>query len=171
MHKTKSSIVRVCGAAAALFLLGCGSSSISGDPAAAFAGNWTFGSGSIDAMCTTIGNLSFPLTGDTMMVTRVDPTHVATNLQGNGLMCDVNFTVTGSTATATTGQTCTVMTTVSGVAVTALITVSSWTLTVSGDALTNAMSGTATAAGGLVSCMPVTADGAATRASDAGTGG
>ena len=47
MHMTKSSIARVCGAAAALFLFGCGSSSISGDPAAAFAGSWTFGSGSI----------------------------------------------------------------------------------------------------------------------------
>ncbi len=170
MHMTKSSIVRACGAVAALFLLGCGSSSIAGDPAAAFAGNWTFGSGSIDATCN-ISIPSFALTGDTLTVTRVDPTHVATNLQGNGLTCDVNFTVTGTTATASTGQTCTVMTTVSGASVTALITVSSWSLTVSGDMLTNSMSGTATAAGGLVSCTSVTADGAATRASDAGTGG
>jgi hypothetical protein len=170
MHLMKSSIVRVCGAAAALFLFGCGSSSIAGDPAANFAGNWTFGSGSIDATCNlTIP--SFPLTGATLMITRTDPTHVATNLKGNGLMCDVNFTVTGSTATASSGQTCTVTTTVSGATVTALITVSTWSLTISGGTLTNSMSGTATAGNGLINCTTVTADGAATRASDGGTGG
>jgi hypothetical protein len=171
MHISKSSIARVCGAAAALFLLGCGSSgSITGDPAAAFAGAWTFGSGSIDAMCN-VAIPSFPLTGDTLTITRVDPTHVATSLQGNGLMCDVNFTVTGSIATATTGQTCAVTTTVSGATVTAVIQISAWSLTVSGDTLTNSMSGTASAASGFITCTTVTADGAATRAADAGTRG
>ncbi len=59
MHLTKSSIVRLCGAAAALFLFGCGSSSITGDPAADFAGNWTFGSGSIQPTCNIAGIPSF----------------------------------------------------------------------------------------------------------------
>ena len=170
MHLPKSSIVRVCGAAAALFLFGCGSSSSSGDPAANFAGTWTFGSGSIDATCN-IAIPSFPLTGDTMTITRVDPTHVAVMLMGNGLMCSPNFTVTGSTATATSGQTCSVTTTVAAMSVTALITINSWSLNVSGDTLTNSMSGTATAASGVVSCTTVTADGMATRTSDGGTGG
>lgn len=170
MHSTKSSLVRVCGAAAALLLLGCGSSSITGDPAAAFAGNWTFGSGSIDATCN-VTIPSFDLTGDTLTITRVDSTHVKTSLQGNGLSCDVNFTVTGSTATAPGGQTCAVTTTVSGTTVTAVIQISAWSLVVSGETLSNSMSGTATAAGGLVSCSTVTADGMATRASDGGTRG
>jgi hypothetical protein len=167
MHLTKSSIVRVCGAVAALFLFGCGSSSIAGDPAANFAGNWTFGSGSIDATCN-VNIPSFDLTGDAMTITRVDSTHVATSLQGNGLMCDVNFTVTGSTATAPSGQTCAVTTTVSGTTVTATISISSWSLTLSGDTLTNTMSGTATAAGGLVNCTAVTANGSATRVAGGG---
>jgi len=172
MHFKKSSIVRLWGAAAALFLFGCGSSSIAGDPAAAFAGNWTFGSGSIAAACN-ISIPSFPLTGATLMIERTDPTHLTTNLQGNGLNCPVNFTVTGTTATAnaTSGQPCTVTTTVSGTTVMATIQISTWSLTVSGGTLTTSMSGTATAAGGLVSCTTVMADGAATRTSDGGTGG
>ena len=171
MHMTKSSIVRVCGAAAALFLFGCGSSSIAGDPAANFAGAWTFGSGSINPMCNVAGIPSVDLTGDTMTITRVDPTHVATMLTGTGVMCDVNFTVTGSVATATSGQTClvTAPVTVAGVMMNIPVTIdiSSWTLNVSGDTITIAMSGTATAEGGLLSCTP-TADGSATRPSSGG---
>ena len=166
MHISKSSIARVCGAAAALFLFGCGSSSITGDPAAAFAGNWTFGSGSIEPMCNIAGITPFDLTGDTLIVTRVDSTHVATMLTGTGVMCDVNFTVTGTTATATSGQTCVVTApvTVGGVAmnIAVNINISTWTLNVSGDTLTMAMTGTASAEGGLLTCSP-TASGSATR--------
>ena len=166
MHLPKSSIARVCGAAAALFLFGCGSSSITGDPAANFAGTWTFGSGSIQPMCTpdVSGISPVDLTGDILSIVRVDPTHVSTSLTGSGVMCDVNFTVTGTTATAVSGQTCVV--TASNVTVT--VDISAWTLTVSGDMLSMAMNGTATAAG-ILSCTP-TANGMATRASDAGTG-
>ena len=162
----KSSIARVCGVAAALFLFGCGSSSISGDPAAAFAGAWTFGSGSIQPMCNLAGITPFDLTGDTLNVTRVDATHVATMLTGTGVMCDVNFTVTGSTATATSGQTCVVSApvTIGGVQMNIAVTIniSAWTLNVSGDTLTMSMSGSASAEGGLLTCTP-TADGTATR--------
>jgi hypothetical protein len=168
MHLTKSSIVRVCGAAAALFLFGCGSSSIAGDPAAAFAGNWTFGSGSIQPMCNISGISPVDLTGDTLDVVRVDSTHVSTSLTGSGIMCDVNFTVTGTTATAASGQSCVVMVPVGTMNVSVTINISAWTLTVSGDMLSMAMNGTATAAG-ILSCTP-TADGMATRASDGGTG-
>jgi hypothetical protein len=162
MHLTKSSIVRVCGAAAAVFLFGCGSSSIAGDPAANFAGAWTFGSGSIQPMCNISGIPAFDLTGDTMTITRVDSTHVATMLTGTGVMCDVNFTVSGGTATATTGQTCVVTAMVGTTTVPVTIDISTWTLTISGDTLTMAMTGTASAEGGLLSCTP-TADGKATR--------
>jgi hypothetical protein len=167
----KSSIVRLCTAAAALFLFGCGSSSIAGDPAANFAGAWTFGSGSIQPMCNIAGIPPVDLTGDTMTVTRVDSTHVATMLTGTGVMCNVNFTVTGTTATTATGQTCAVTApvTIAGVMMNIAVTIdiSSWTLTVSGDTLTMAMTGTASAEGGLLSCTP-TADGQATRPSSGG---
>ncbi len=166
MHLPKSSIVRLCGAAAALFLFGCGSSSIAGDPAAAFAGNWTFGSGSIQPMCNLAGIPSVDLMGDTLTIIRVDPTHVATTLTGTGVMCNVNFTVTGNTATAATNQVCAVTApvTIGGVSMNIAVTIdiSSWTLNLAGDTLTIAMSGTATAEGGLLSCTP-TADGGATR--------
>jgi len=167
MHLTKSSLVRACGAAAALFLFGCGSSSVSGDPAAAFAGNWTFGSGSIQPMCNGLGSTltPFDLTGDTMTIVRVDPTHVSTSLTGNGVMCNVNFTVSGTTATAESGSTCAVI--VSNTTVN--ISITTWTLTVSGNSLSMSMSGSANAT--IFTCTP-TADGMATRASDdGGTGG
>ena len=171
MHLPKSSIVRLCGAAAALFLFGCGSSSTTaGDPAANFAGNWTFGSGSIQPMCNIAGISPVDLTGDTLSIIRVDPTHVSTSLTGSGLMCNVDFTVTGSTATAASGSTCVVIVPVGGMNFTVNIVITSWTLTVSGDALSMAMNGTATA-DNILSCTP-TADGMATRVSDdGGTGG
>ena len=87
-------------------------------------------------------------------------------LTGTGVMCDVNFTVTGTTATATSGQTCVVTApvTVGGVAmnIAVNINISTWTLNVSGDTLTMAMTGTASAEGGLLTCSP-TASGSATR--------
>ena len=170
MHLPKSSIARLCGAAAALFLFGCGSSSIAGDPATNFAGNWTFGSGSIQPMCNIAGISPVDLTGDTLSIIRVDPTHVSTSLTGSGLMCNVDFTVTGTTATAANGSSCLVNVPVSGTNVPVSIVITSWTLTVSGDTLSMAMKGTATAAN-ILSCTP-TADGMATRASDdGGTGG
>ena len=169
MHLPKSSIVRVCGAAAALFLFGCGSSSIAGDPAANFAGNWTFGSGSIQPMCNISGISPVDLSGDTLTIIRVDSTHVSTSLTGSGLMCNVNFTVTGTTATAARGSSCVVTVPVSGTSITVNIVITSWTLTVSGDSLAMSMNGTA-AAPPLLSCT-LTADGSATRASDGGSGG
>ena len=160
MHMSKSSLARVCGAAAALFLFGCGSSSITGDPAAAFAGTWTFGSGSIDPMCSGVTIAPVDLTGDTMTIVRVDSTHVSTTLTGTGVMCDVNFTVTDKVATAVTGQTCVVTVPVATTSTTVIIHISSWTLNVSGDTLSMSMAGTATAS--ILNCTP-TASGNATR--------
>jgi hypothetical protein len=166
MHTTKSSLVRACGAAAALFLFGCGSSSITGDPAANFVGNWTFGSGTIQPACNISGISPVDLTGDTLSIVRVDPTHVSTSLTGSGVMCNVNFTVTGSVATAVSGQTCVVTVPVSTMNVAVTIDITSWTLNVSGDTLSMSMNGSATAAG-ILSCSP-TASGNATRPSSGG---
>lgn len=160
MHLTKSSIVRVCGAAAALFLFGCGSSSTTGDPAAAFAGAWTFGSGTLQPMCTPLTIAPFDLTGDTMTIVRVDPTHVSTMLTGSGVMCDVNFTVAGSTATAVSGQTCVVTVASGTTTIPVTININTWTLNVTGDTLSMSMAGSATAS--ILTCAP-TADGNATR--------
>jgi hypothetical protein len=169
-----SSIARFCGAAAALFVLGCGSSSsnnTTSDPSKAFTGTWTFGSGSIQPMCNLTGVPAVDLTGDMMVITKVSDTEVSTSLTGTGLMCNVNFTISGTTATAATGQTCTVTESISlGGAptnVTVLINITNWTLNVSGNTLTIAMNGTAKDTTGLLTCNP-TADGSATRPADGG---
>jgi hypothetical protein len=173
MLKT-SSIARLCGTAAALLVLGCGSSSSNnnngGDPSKAFTGSWTFSSGSIQPVC----NVTVPavdLTGDTMMITKVSDTEVSTTLNGTGLMCNVNFNISGTTATAVAGQTCTVTESVmlgaTPTNVTVLIHITNWTLNVSGNTLTIAMNGTAADSTGLLTCSP-TADGSATRAGDGG---
>ncbi len=168
MHLTKSSIARVCGLALGILLVGCSSSGGSStDESAALVGSWTYTSGSIDPMCNlTIA--PFDLTGDTMTVTKVDNTHVQTMLTGNGVMCDVKFSVSNGVASAEPGQTCAVTEMVTGfgnVAVT--INITTWTLTVSGDSLTMAMNGTASAVGGALTCTPM-ATGMATRPASGG---
>jgi hypothetical protein len=171
MTRKTTSMARLVGAAAALLALGCGSGSGGGsNPAAMFTGAWTFGSGSITPMCN-VTIPSFDLTGDTMTITRVSDTEVSTSLTGSGVMCNVNFNVSGTSATAVSGQTClvTVMITLAGAPTTVPVTIniSTWTLNVSGDSLTIAMTGTATAEAGLITCNP-TADGSATRVSGGG---
>jgi len=171
MTPKTTSIARLCGAAAAFLLLGCGSNAVmtNSDPAAAFAGSWTFGSGSLQPNCTgSIGMMITPidLTGDTMIITRVDATHVSTTLMGGGVDCGINFTVNNGTATAESGQMCMVSVNVGGQPTAVPVTINTWTLTVSGNALSMSMTGSANPV--IFTCTP-TADGMATRAGDGGT--
>jgi hypothetical protein len=174
MHLTKSSIARLCGLALGGLLAGCGSSgSGGGDATAHFVGTWTYSSGSIEPNCNIQGIPPFDLTGDTMTVTKVNGNTVATTLKGTGVMCNVNFTVSGDVATAVAGQSCAVSTTVTigtpmTIAVNIMIT--TWTLTVSGNTLSMAMTGTASAEGGVLTCTP-TASGTASKPADGGAGG
>jgi hypothetical protein len=166
MKPTTSSIARLSAAAAVLFLLGCSSNNAvttNSDPAAAFVGSWTFGSGSLQPVCGGLGAslTPFDLTGDTMTITHTSTTEVSTSLTGMGVMCNVNFTVSAMTASAQSGQTCVVM--VDGTAVT--IDITTWTLVVTGDSMSMSMAGTANAT--LFTCAP-TATGTATRANGGG---
>jgi hypothetical protein len=173
MTLKNTSIARLVGAAAALLALGCGSSG-SGtgntNPAAMFTGAWTFGSGAITPSCGTITVPPFDLAGDTMNITRVSDTEVATSLTGTGVMCNVNFDVSGTTATAQPNQTClvTAMIAIAGTPTTVPVTINiqTWTLVVSGNMLSINMSGTATAES-IINCTP-TATGTATRSGDGG---
>jgi hypothetical protein len=166
MHMTKSSIARVCGVAAALFLFGCGSSGSSSDPADAFAGNWTFDSGSIDGVCAGAALSPVELTGDPLTINKVDATHLTVTLTGNGLMCNVNFSVSGSTATATGMPTCAFPVTLAGATMTVTANITQWTLnTSSSGSLSMMMAGTA-------SICSATGTGTASRiGSDGGAGG
>jgi len=145
---------------AGVLLLGCGSSSGGGDPAGPFAGTWTFNSGSmIEPMCSGATVPNQDLTGDMLTITTVDTTHIKLSSTG-GIDCNVNFTVSGSTATVEPGQMCS--TTISGAVVSFAIT--SWTIGLSGNMLTTALVGTANVV--IVTCTPT---GSATLSRTGGT--
>jgi hypothetical protein len=167
MSFIKTSFLRLCGAAAFL-VLGCGGGSgngITSSPADAFTGTWTFGSGSIVPTCTgtTLDDIS--LVGGNMTITKVDASDVTVMVAASGAMCDVKFTVSGTTATVKSGQTCII----SENGLSATLDVTTWTMTVTDGTLMMSMAGTAQVS--IISCTP-TATGTATKApSDAATGG
>jgi hypothetical protein len=136
---------------AAALLIGCGSSNGGGggDPAAAFAGNWTFASGSIMPACSGVQIDNIDLTGVPVMLTHTDPTHVSL-VSTTGITCDVKFNVSGTTATAAAGQSCTID--AGGTFGQVTVNISSWTLSLSGSTLTSNMNGTAAVL--IVSCVP-----------------
>jgi phosphotransferase system glucose/maltose/N-acetylglucosamine-specific IIC component len=113
---------------------GCGSSASSSDGASKFAGSWTFNPGT--AMCTSSA-LSFPVTGLAVTIAKVDATNITLSA---GTGCSITFKVSGATATADAGQSCTL----DSQAGPQTIMVSSWTLVISGDHITNTAAGTAT---------------------------
>jgi hypothetical protein len=123
---------------AAALTVGCGSSSsTTTDDAAPFAGAWSFNPGT--AACAT--GISFPITGLAVTVTEVSKTMITLSA---GSTCAINFTVSGATATAAAGQSCTLATPAGA----QTIMVSSWTLAISGAQITNTAAGTATICGG-----------------------
>jgi hypothetical protein len=119
----------------------------------AFVGTWRYDSGTLTPnMCMVVGMAIPPisLTGEMITITKTDANHINVNA---GAGCDIVFTVSGSVATAGPGNSCAVA--VMGIPVT--LNISSWTLTLSGSALTSAESGSAPLGGS--SC---TASGAGT---------
>jgi len=130
---------RILLAAAGVLLLACSSSTGSGN-AAAFVGTWTYDTGTVTPMnCMVLGQTvpSLDLTGDTVTISQgADSAHIQFVA---GTACMINFSLSGDIATATAGQTCTIP--VSGVS--AVITITAWTLTLSGNSLATSFSGTA----------------------------
>jgi hypothetical protein len=91
---------------------------------------------------------AIPLTGDTATIRQIDATHIALALSNVQLTCNLNFAVSGSTATAAAGQTCSI----TEMGTSAPVNVSSWTLMLSGNTLSMSMAGTAQIA--IISCTP-----------------
>jgi hypothetical protein len=139
---------------------GAGCSGGSGDEASKFVGTWMYNTGStINAACTTPlpPMLSFDLTGQQVTITKVDDTHIRSSV-GQG--CTINFTVSGSMATAAAGQVCMLTVDVGGTPMNESIMVSSWTFTAAGTTLSTTLSGTvaictATGSGTLSPGTPV----------------
>jgi hypothetical protein len=126
-----------------------GGGSDSGDPASAFAGTWVFKDGAVTPSCsgvTVAGQID--LTGNTAAVTRTDAHHIALAFSNAELTCGINFTVSGSTATADASQACTI----SVMGATVPVAIKSWTMALSGSSISMSMSGTASVF--IVSCTP-----------------
>jgi hypothetical protein len=123
-----------------VLLLGCGSSSGGGN-GAPFIGSWTYATDSTltPSNCTVLGQTIPPLdlSGETISITAGASASQIDFVEGTA--CTIKFTVSGTTATAAADQSCTLP--VSGIS--AVLNVSSWTLTLSGDTLTAGFSGSA----------------------------
>lgn len=126
---------------ASLLLLGCGSSSGGGN-GAPFVGTWTYSSGSTltPSNCTVLGKTIGPLDLSGASVTITAGASASEIDLVEGTACTIKFSVSGTTATAASGQSCTLPV---GGGISAMLNVSSWTLTLSGDTLTAGFSGSA----------------------------
>jgi hypothetical protein len=123
--------------------------STAADATSSFVGSWTFDSGQIPPNCKGITPPAIQLTGNKVSITKVDSGHINLSFSNSELDCSVAFAVSGATATAASGQTCSI--TVMGTSTT--FDVSAWTLTESGNNISMSISGSASVS--VISCMPV----------------
>jgi hypothetical protein len=131
---------RILLAAASALLLSCGSSSPGTGNAAAYVGTWTYSNGTLTPMnCTFLGQPIPPLdlTGDPVTISQGSDSTQIQFVQGTS--CTVKFTVNGTVATALPNQSCTIM--FDGQS--AVLNVTSWTLTLSNATLAASFSGSA----------------------------
>jgi hypothetical protein len=133
--------VAVLGSLVALALGACSSNSNPGGGGANnFVGTWTYGTGStlMPMNCSILGTAvpNISLDGQMLVITKIDDSHISAAL---GSMCNIHFTVNGTTATADSGQTCNI----TYMIITFALNVSSWTLTANGSTLTSTESGSA----------------------------
>ena len=138
-RSTSLTVIFLATLSAATLTAGCGSSS-SSDDAAKFAGAWMFNPGT--ATCTA-SSTPFSITGLAVTLTEASATSITLSA---GATCSVNFTVSGATATAGAGQSCTLSTPAGP----QTIMVDSWMLAISGAQITNTAAGTATICGGAI---------------------
>jgi hypothetical protein len=123
--------------------------STAADATSAFVGSWTFDSGQIAPTCKGITPAAIQLTGNKVSITKVDSGHIELSFSNSELNCNVAFAVSGATATAEAGQTCSI--TVMGTSAT--FDVGAWTLTESGNnSISMNVSGSASVS--VVTCMP-----------------
>jgi hypothetical protein len=118
------------------------------DATSPFVGSWTFDSGQIAPNCQGITPSAIQLTGNKVAITKVDSGHINLSFSNSELDCSVAFAVSGATATAEAGQTCSIA--VMGTSGT--FDVGTWTLTESGNSISMTISGTASVS--VVSCTP-----------------
>jgi len=124
-----------------------GSGGAASDATTPFVGSWTFDSGSVTPMCS-VNVAAISLTGSAVAITKIDSSHIKLAFSNSELTCNVDFAVSGATATAESGQTCTI--TVMGTSATFKVT--TWTLMESGSTISMSVNGTAMVS--IVNCTP-----------------
>jgi hypothetical protein len=118
------------------------------DATSMFVGSWIFDSGQVTPMCKGVTVGAIALTGNKVSITKIDAGHVNLSFSNSELDCSVAFAVSGTTATAESGQICSI--TVMGTSTT--FDVGAWTLTEAGTGISMSISGTASVS--VVSCTP-----------------
>jgi hypothetical protein len=160
---TSALVLAICGGGLAA---GCGGGGSGADVATPFVGAWTFDTGNVDAMCGAgIGDQMLPLAGLSGTITKDDNSHITFTANPS---CIIKFSVSGQTASVITSPapSCSIPTQSFG---TPLISISTWTFTLSGSTLATSFSGTVSLG---ISC-PTTGSGTLTMhaATDGGADG
>ena len=144
-----TSALRLIGLVAGL-AMGVGCSEKTG--ADNFAGTWTY-AGAINPNCMDVAPID--LTGSVATITATDSSHIVMNIVG---FCMVKFDVDGFVATASAGQTCSLM--IPGLGAVP-VAITRWTMTASGNVISSDVTGSA------FGCVPG-GTGTLTRQGDAG---
>jgi hypothetical protein len=108
-----------------------------GDQTTNFGGAWRFSSGQLTATCPGLSLAPFDLTGGPVTITRVDDGTIMLTLTGTA--CMVKFQVSGNQGNAAPNQICPLA--VGGS--TQSLTITRWTLSLSGDHIDNDITGSA----------------------------
>jgi hypothetical protein len=140
--------------------IGCSSSSNSAPDK--FVGTWTFGSGSLNAMCNGLPPFMSDLTGQTLTLTKGTSSDLVSTLTSSLGTCTLKLSVSGTVASAEAGQSCSFMVTVGGIAVPVTVNINTWTVTTN-DGASMTTAATATGSGGVADGCPVTLNGAGTK--------
>jgi hypothetical protein len=158
-------------------LLACASvgscSSSSNGATDKFIGDWTFDSGMLSANCNGLPPFSSSLAGNTLTLIKGTKSDLSSTLTSSMGTCTLDLTVTGTTASADSGQSCTFNVSALGQTVPVTVNINSWTVTTT-DGVTMTTAAMATGSGGLANGCPVTLNGSATKhagGADAATGG
>jgi hypothetical protein len=145
--------------------IGCSSSSNAAPDK--FVGNWTFSSGSLNAMCNGLPPFMNDLTGQTLTLTKGMSSDLVSTLTSTLGTCTLKLSVSGTVASAEPGQSCTFNVPVGGLSVAVTVNINSWTVTTT-DGMSMTTAATATGSGGLADGCPITLNGTATKHGDGG---
>ena len=153
----KNSVFLSISVAAACVLAGCGDDAKPTDPADKLAGEWEYVSGKGTITCPVIPQMELPWMGKLAFQRGTDAGALQTDKQIADQRCTLKLGMMGTTTTASAlpGQMCNVSAMFMNMAISAVMTVSSYTFTLSADGtmLTEMGAGMATGVGIPITCQ------------------